>query len=319
MSVNLILGKTKIFLRRILAELIWKTRITSREQRTVHNAYIHSSGLVFKNSRLVSASANNDKGLFVTIFLFEWKQGKRITKIKTHDTLSFLGLSKWSNYYHTWIEHTTRLHWLLENAPANLTILTRGDFQGIFSTVADAYCINFAPTFINGSEWRWYKAKTFIVPPLQPKTIDRNTEPIKQIRDNTEASALGRRILIMRRKRTFKDPVFVETEAKAKYGLETFFLEDLNLFNQITLFKSAEVVVGIHGAGLTNLLWCNANTRIFEIFALNEMATQQKGLTMYAKLAETLNLDYQPIYGKNSNHWKDIDIEFPFAVIDKFW
>jgi len=311
--------KAQTFLRRILAELIWKTRIPSREQRIVHNAYIHNSGLVFKNFRLVSASANNDKGLFTTIFLFEWKKGERTTKKKSHDTMSFLGLSIWSNYYHTLIEQTTRLHWLLENTPANLTILTRGDFQGILGIVADAYSINFTPTFIDGSEWRWCKAKTFIVPPLQPSTIDRHTAPFKQIRDNTEASELGRRILIMRRKRTFKDPVFVETEAKAKYGLETFFLEDLELFNQIALFKSAEVVVGIHGAGLTNLLWCNANTRVFEIFALNERATQQKGLTMYAKLAETLNLDYQPIYGQNSKHWKDIDIEFPFAAIDKFW
>jgi capsular polysaccharide biosynthesis protein len=122
----------------------------------------------------------------------------------------------------------------------------------------------------------------------------------------------------MRRKRTFKDPIFVETEAKAKYGLETFFLEDLSQFDQITLFKSAEVIVGIHGAGLTNILWCKANTRVFEIFALNEIAMQQKGLTMYAKLAETLNLDYQPVYGQNSNRWKDIDIEFPFSAIDKF-
>jgi hypothetical protein len=318
--MNFVLTRLSLFLRRIIAEFVWQTRVTSRERKTVHNVYIHHSGLVFKNLRLVSASANNDKRLFMTIFLFHWQKRGITSLIKIDKTVSFLGLSIWSNYYHAWCDQATRLFWLCENAPSDLTLITRGDYQEIFNSVAAATSIKINPAFIHTKgDWKWCRAKTFIVPPLHPKMIDRNTAPFKQIRDNTEASELGRRILIMRRKRTFKDPILVETEAKAKYGLETFFLEDLNLFNQITLFKSAEVVVGIHGAGLTNLLWCNANTRVFEIFALNEMATQQKGLTMYAKLAETLNLDYQPIYGQNSNRWKDIDTEFPFAAIDKFW
>lgn len=185
--------------------------------------------------------------------------------------------------------------------------------------MAASTSIKFHPDFIHlKGDWTWCKVKTFVVPPVHPKTIDRNTAPFKKIRDKVPANVSGRRILIMRRKRTFKDPLFVETEAKAKYGLETFFMEDLSQFDQITLFKSAEVVVGIHGAGLTNLLWCQANTRVFEIFARNEIAMQQTGLTMYSKLAETLNLDYQPVYGPNSNRWKDIDIEFPFTAIDKF-
>ncbi|MEW6491814.1 MAG: glycosyltransferase family 61 protein [Cyanobacteriota bacterium] len=35
---------------------------------------------------------------------------------------------------------------------------------------------------------------------------------------------------------------------------------------QISLFQEASVIVGVHGAGLTNLLWCDPGTKVIELF-----------------------------------------------------
>jgi hypothetical protein len=42
-------------------------------------------------------------------------------------------------------------------------------------------------------------------------------------------------------------------------------LENMELKSQIELFSKANLVVGQHGAGLTNIMWCPKGSKIFEI------------------------------------------------------
>ena len=42
-------------------------------------------------------------------------------------------------------------------------------------------------------------------------------------------------------------------------------LEDFSLIEQISLFKSAKLVIGFHGAGLANMVWIDRSVKIFEI------------------------------------------------------
>lgn len=48
---------------------------------------------------------------------------------------------------------------------------------------------------------------------------------------------------------------------------------NLNLVEQVELFSSAKKIVGIHGAALINILWCNEGTEIVEIFSNDYMPT----------------------------------------------
>ena len=45
-----------------------------------------------------------------------------------------------------------------------------------------------------------------------------------------------------------------------KFGI--FKLSKLNIFDQISLFNSAKLVVGLHGAGFANVMFCKKNTKI---------------------------------------------------------
>lgn len=48
-------------------------------------------------------------------------------------------------------------------------------------------------------------------------------------------------------------------------GFEPVRLEQLNLKQQISLFSQAEVVIGVHGAGLSNIVFCQPESQIIEL------------------------------------------------------
>ena len=54
-------------------------------------------------------------------------------------------------------------------------------------------------------------------------------------------------------------------------GFETVCLEGMSIENQILLFQEAEFVVAAHGAGLTNLLYCEPGTKVIEFMPVSEM------------------------------------------------
>lgn len=76
--------------------------------------------------------------------------------------------------------------------------------------------------------------------------------------------------------------------ALQKYGFAKYELSKLTVEDQILLFHNAEIVVAEHGAGLTNILFCNPGTKIVEIF-------QTLKCNCYWYLAHTLGLPYRAV------------------------
>ena len=74
-------------------------------------------------------------------------------------------------------------------------------------------------------------------------------------------------------------------------GFQKVKLEKLSFLEQVKLFCNAKIVVGLHGAGLANLVFCNSNTKIIE-FKNNEKVKQ------YENLAKKNNLHYRSIINK---------------------
>ncbi len=56
-------------------------------------------------------------------------------------------------------------------------------------------------------------------------------------------------------------------EALAAFGFKSLSLSDYSLRQAIQLFKHAEMIVAPHGAGLTNLIFCDPGTRVLELFS----------------------------------------------------
>jgi len=75
-----------------------------------------------------------------------------------------------------------------------------------------------------------------------------------------------KRLLIVRKARTRKFHNLEQLEAcLSGYGFQTIYLEGMSSVDQILLFQSAEFVIGAHGAGLANLLFCEPGTKIIEL------------------------------------------------------
>jgi glycosyltransferase involved in cell wall biosynthesis len=59
----------------------------------------------------------------------------------------------------------------------------------------------------------------------------------------------------------------------SRYGFETVYLEGMSMRDQILLFQSADFIVSPHGAGLSNLLFCNPGTKVIELMPAVELRT----------------------------------------------
>ena len=75
-----------------------------------------------------------------------------------------------------------------------------------------------------------------------------------------------RRLLVARKGPTRKIHNIDEVQAfLQRYDFETVFLEGMSAVDQILLFQSAEFIIGPHGAGLANLLFCEPGTKVIEL------------------------------------------------------
>jgi capsular polysaccharide biosynthesis protein len=76
-------------------------------------------------------------------------------------------------------------------------------------------------------------------------------------------------------------------EVLKKYGFEMVFFEDMSFIDQCTLAYQTEVLIGNHGAGLSNMLFMKPNSSIIEIRRENDDHNN-----CFFSLANTLNFDY---------------------------
>jgi capsular polysaccharide biosynthesis protein len=71
-------------------------------------------------------------------------------------------------------------------------------------------------------------------------------------------------------------------------GWETVALENLSIKDQMKTFAEASHVLAAHGAGLTNLLWCQPGTKIIEIQDKNMLHKK-----VYPLLSHNLDLEHK--------------------------
>jgi len=102
------------------------------------------------------------------------------------------------------------------------------------------------------------------------------------------------KIYISRRlsRRSLKNEEKIE-EILSMSGFQILQLEYIHFIDQIQIFKNAEIVIGAHGAGLANIVFCSKGTRIIEFYR------QDYFNPCYEDIATAKNFFYQKIeYGQ---------------------
>ncbi len=90
-------------------------------------------------------------------------------------------------------------------------------------------------------------------------------------------------------------------------------LTNFSFVEQIGIFNSAEIIIGNHGAGFTNLIFCKQNTKVIEFRDKNTSKT-------FNKISKDLRLNYKSILGNrigtdrgNQNN----NLEIPLFKLEK--
>jgi capsular polysaccharide biosynthesis protein len=79
----------------------------------------------------------------------------------------------------------------------------------------------------------------------------------------------NKRIYISRKDASVNRKIFNEDELIVmlkEFGFEILLLTNLTIFQQVEVFNAAEIVVGAHGAGFSNLVFCEPGTKVLEFF-----------------------------------------------------
>jgi capsular polysaccharide biosynthesis protein len=87
-------------------------------------------------------------------------------------------------------------------------------------------------------------------------------------------------------------------------GFDTVFPEKINLSEQVKLFRSADVVAGVSGAALTNLMWMRPGTKVL---SLNPNLGYE---FFFWDLANIMDVGFSIIFGQATDETKGVHSDF---------
>lgn len=199
-----------------------------------------------------------------------------------------LATSPWNNYYHWTVECLLRARLLEKYGDETGTYPTLLVPKDRSSWMDESLELLDYSGDVKGFGKGITKVDTLVVPTF-PDPIPRECFWMRdrmrsglEITDNS-----GQRIFIGREDATVRRIANRDAVQQVldRYNIDTYLLGELSVREQADLFSSAELVVGPHGAGLTNILYGEELT-VVELFGDKTMAT-------FDRLAENMNHDYR--------------------------
>lgn len=214
---------------------------------------------------------------------------------------------------------TNYFHWMVETAPKikqlrNFEQKTGADVTIIVPKNAPPFVretlslLNWSPYKICTGDISIYNIQNLILPSYPGRTesefdwlrdkILTGVRREQRTEDNVEDNVYVSREGAISRRVVNEDEVM---EVLSKYGFKRYLLENRTLAENVRLFNGANVVVGPHGAGLTDILFAEDCTLV-ELFG----ARLNKA---YENLSETLGVRYEPMYcqAASADIWVDVD------------
>jgi len=260
----------------------------------LHNVHVTWDGAVFHNLRVFVPSVVNawSASRFQdTLLLRQWL-GKKVVApcvAVCHD--------QWSveNYYHWLVDTLPRLLVLRQTHPNMLLMLPQPlppkelpDY--ISRSVAVFGFTNYLPV----NTRQILRADCVVLPELTAPSLSQNPLLIKQVRAellaalSPEPVRATRKVYAARAARSVRS-IVNEPEVDAllqEAGFEKVYFEDFSFLEQIRLMRETAVFLGVHGAGMANVLFLQDDAIIIEL--LNEAC----GDLCYSRLASCLGLTY---------------------------
>jgi len=201
----------------------------------------------------------------------------------------------WCRGYYHWIcDVLPRVQAALPHLPPETRFVVPGDLSAAESESLQAIGIKPESCVAFRGKRPWRVERLVHAPPVA-MTGDHTRESLLSLRESVfrhvrseTAGKTSRRIYVARRQGSERSVV---NEAELlpvlrERGFEIVRSESLSFADQVKLFRGAEVVLGPHGGGFANLVWCEPATKVFEIFGTSSVRR------CYWSICHALNLQH---------------------------
>lgn len=175
----------------------------------------------------------------------------------------------WSLGYFHWLSDALPRLWAAKNHFDGHVVLLPSAYRRLGFVRESLDLLEIPFTYFNAK--RKLGVDDLLIPGHVTETGHFNSEVMGQLRNfflTKAGNANQFRKLFLSRRKAETRRLLNENEFEqltAEYGFQTVFLEDMTFLQQIRLLNEASVIIGVHGAGLTNMLFMNPGTRMVEL------------------------------------------------------
>lgn len=230
-------------------------------------------------------------------FLFaNYASSGKLKKLPSSETFIYIHYP-WFNYFHWILESLPRAYGEMEELNRCTLIIPEQIYSNQF-VKESLEVFHFKDILVLEDDWHAY-VPNLIVPPVRPQCHKYNSSNVTGVR-NLLISQFGevgcksqKRIYVsrkdsVRRKFINEDAVI---ELFAQNGFEIHKFDNYSLAEQIQLLQECSVLVSMHGAALTNVLFMNEGSTVIELS--KEVTNRHDHVSIvYSELAKVLNLRY---------------------------
>lgn len=181
----------------------------------------------------------------------------------------------WCRGYYHWIcDVLPRVQRALPHLPPETKFIIPEKLPQAFMDALESVGVSRERTVEFHGRRPWRVQKLIHVPPVA-MTGDHTLEGARKLRETVfqklgiqPSNAPTRKIYISRKsglERVLVNDTEV-VEALRPLGFERVFSENLSFAEQVACFADAQVVVGPHGGGMTNTMWCSSKSKVLELF-----------------------------------------------------
>jgi len=227
---------------------------------------------------------------------FKKNFNKNKKNFKSFSNVFVLGSSSIDNYYRNIMTFLPRLFF---NKERKLKIAIHRNSSNKFRNFIKIQCkkmnIDIQFVFLDDG---FYKFSNSQIPQFLKKEDSIKILNTLKINDNKKE-----KIYISRQNSSFRNLINESDVINklSKLGFKVVDLNDFDILEQIKLFSNSEVIVSATGSALTNIVFCNHGTKIFEISPKYNFEYENNLKSRYYFISKTLKLDYKRIEADSVN------------------
>lgn len=259
------------------------------------NVFVSWHGAVFRNLRLFvpSMQPGLDKELNGGFLLRQWSKPPLPIALAADEVVGLAHVNyAVGNYYHWLIDSLPRLV-LLQRYYPGCQLLVPAPVPGYVKQTALMFGFERLLPLETGTI---ASVPQLVMPDYVAEPGSQNADLLKEVRDKIlsalglVSSSNGRRIYVSRNQQPIRRLLNEESiePILRQYGFETINFEGMPFADQVRTMREAAVLVGVHGANLTNMLFMAPQTIVIELMSNNILVLND----CYYCLSSALGLAY---------------------------